>query len=534
MILKKSKIAIFATLCITASAVATTIEQRPKMKELEGNPEYMALVADSDNLTIKEDSIRDLLADTRAAMRIYSDTSSTRISFDEIDRYSSRIIDLEQELFIISTKHGEIMKRINAIELAYIEKQFANDNNWHKQESEEQTPPVEEQSTEVIKYRNIIDNDCIKGTLSTTDFEHLRAAHSSEAEIEALGCSYIEAYNAFNTLYAEYMEADNQIVADSLYALFDQRMADMHNIDNTLRQRWNNIADTKYYSYDFVLEHKGEMELLDDATKRRNEVLVQCNNNNGFYASDNLMAYVLERTSLLDYEIAFAEKMELHEAQDSLQMVRSQLVLPDYKLDIISKPEERLFLDYTPISFGSTSYYNTTNPIPELTIYERGTIYRILLGKFKSRQPVTLFKGVQPLYIAKDDEQMNCYYTGGFATYAEAEEAYYELKNKGFKAPIIYYWEDGVECCLGKEESSTNENVAPATGVRYMLHIATETLSEELRITIEGVAPAKRITRIGERFAVGTFDSRSEAEELYSLLNDLFELEMEIAEIEIQ
>lgn len=535
MTLTKSKIAIFATLCITASAVAMTIEQRPDMKELEGNPEYAALIEDSKRLTTREDSVRSLLADTRTAMRIYSDTSSVRISFDEIDRYSSRIIELEQELFIISTKHGEVMKRINAIELAHIERQFANDNNWHKQDVAEVAPQeVEEQPAEVIRYRNIIDNDCIKGTLSATDFEHLRAAHSDEADIDALGGSYIESYNAFNALYAEYMAADNQIVADSLYSLFDQSIADMHDIDKTLRQRWNNIADTKYYSYDFILEHNGEMELLEEATKIRNEVHRQCNDNSGFYASDNLMAYVLERGSLLDYEIAFAEKMGLLEAKDSLQMVRTELVLPDYKLDIISKPEERLFLDYTPISFGSTSYYNNANPIPELTIYERGTIYRILLGKFKSRQSLTLFKGVQPLYIAKDDEQMNCYYTGGFATYAEAEEAYYELKNKGFKAPEIYCWENGVESYLGDEDAIADNDAAAATGVRYMLHITAETISDELRITIEGAAPTKRITRIGERFAVGTFDSRDEAEVLYSLLDELFDLEMEIAEIEIK
>ncbi|MBQ2364792.1 MAG: hypothetical protein II288_04405, partial [Alistipes sp.] len=220
MTLTKSKIAIFATLCITASAVAMTIEQRPDMKELEGNPEYAALIEDSKRLTTREDSVRSLLADTRTAMRIYSDTSSVRISFDEIDRYSSRIIELEQELFIISTKHGEVMKRINAIELAHIERQFANDNNWHKQDVAEVAPQeVEEQPTEVIRYRNIIDNDCIKGTLSATDFEHLRTAHSDEANIDDLGGSYIESYNAFNALYAEYMAADNQIVADSLYAL---------------------------------------------------------------------------------------------------------------------------------------------------------------------------------------------------------------------------------------------------------------------------------------------------------------------------
>ncbi len=101
----------------------------------------------------------------------------------------------------------------------------------------------------------------------------------------------------------------------------------------------------------------------------------------------------------------------------------------DYRLDRIDLAR-RLFLDYQPVAFGRTSFYNANNPLPKLKVYDEGTIYRLLLGRFKTRQPMTLFKGVYPLYIDRDEEQMYCYYAGGYATRAEAERAKQQLSRE--------------------------------------------------------------------------------------------------------
>ena len=92
--------------------------------------------------------------------------------------------------------------------------------------------------------------------------------------------------------------------------------------------------------------------------------------------------------------------------------------------------------------------------MPELRIFERGTIYRILLGTFRSKQPMTLFKGVQPLFIAENDDETYSYYAGGFATLAEAEEAQLFLKEKGFRAPEVCRWENGEMINLTEAEES--------------------------------------------------------------------------------
>ncbi len=66
---------------------------------------------------------------------------------------------------------------------------------------------------------------------------------------------------------------------------------------------------------------------------------------------------------------------------------------------------------------------------------------------------MTLFKGVYPLYIDRDEEQMYCYYAGGYATRAEAERAKLQLSERGFRAPQICRWADGE----GKEISRAGD-----------------------------------------------------------------------------
>ena len=117
---------------------------------------------------------------------------------------------------------------------------------------------------------------------------------------------------------------------------------------------------------------------------------------------------------------------------------------------------------------------------PKLKVYDEGTIYRLLLGRFKTRQPMTLFKGVYPLYIDRDEEQMYCYYAGGYATRAEAERAKQQLSERGFRAPQICRWADGemTNLTLAAEEDPSAE---PVTGIRYAVQIASpEALPREV------------------------------------------------------
>ena len=90
-----------------------------------------------------------------------------------------------------------------------------------------------------------------------------------------------------------------------------------------------------------------------------------------------------------------------------------------------------MFLEYEPIGFVTPAKYNASHHIPEVKVYERGTIYRILLGTYTNRtNGGYLFKGAYPLGYEKVEGKY-AYYAGGYRTLDEARAAQEQMKKKG-------------------------------------------------------------------------------------------------------
>ena len=70
-------------------------------------------------------------------------------------------------------------------------------------------------------------------------------------------------------------------------------------------------------------------------------------------------------------------------------------------------------------------------------------IYRILLGEYKYKQNISIFRNASPLYVLKTDVGRYRYFAGGFATKAEAVDAQELLRTKGFRRPELAVWYDG-------------------------------------------------------------------------------------------
>lgn len=532
---------LFTVVGITASALAIMRVDNPHGSRLEDNEEYQQLMAESERLTVKEDSIRSLLSDTRAMMRSLRDTANTPI---DMDAYATRIVQLEEELFNVTSDQGLVANRINAIEMAAIEQQFAI-SIFEKIDNTTEAPMHQEfvydedgdaiplESVEVRNRRNILDNDCFVNSLAAADLDELRALQQNEGEVERLSGEYRTQYELITTLDEKYAAATTQYEADSLYNHFEPMTRALDSLNTLMSQRWNHIIDTKYYAYGYVAEKRRNTVLLDRLDDDFTAMLQQCASNDNIYASNALMRYAIGRPAVLDFEISMADELGLSEAKDSLEVVRNNIVTPNYQYTPFNIPERRLFIDFSDITFGRTNYYNNSNPAPELVVYERGVIYRVLLGVFKSRQPMTLFKGVQPLYIDNSEGRYH-YYTGGFATLEEAETAQRMLLNKGFKAPEICCWIDGVMTNLSEDSgmSATDKEESPAT-VRYMLRIAEGDMSEALEQYIGENHPDKMISLTNEGYIVGAFDNHDEATRLYISLGEEYDIEIEILEIEL-
>ena len=218
--------------------------------------------------------------------------------------------------------------------------------------------------------------------------------------------------------------------------------------------------------------------------------------------SEPLADYRLQKPIVLNYEVYVAKLLNLTQAIDSLSLASRRAREIDYRLPKIDI-ERRSFVSYQPIEFSTRSPYNNSNPIPECVVYEYGTIYRILLGTYKYKQNVTIFRNASPLCIETLDDGRFSYYAGGFRTRTEAEKAVEVMKKKGFRNPQIVEWCDSYK---------TNISELGDT-VSFRLLITGGALDDTAREIIADMDPECQLSRVSEdSFIVGMFASRAMAE----------------------
>lgn len=535
----KKRIYTFVTFCIaTAVAISIARADQPEFPELMSNERYVELRAKNDSLMFREDSLQRVIAEVREEFN--RNRRDSLITNEDIDMFTSHILTLEESIFEIRQQRGDVITEINDIEQEYILAHMYSSE--HAEEREEAiSEMVDSTATDsseeeiVVRSRSLYKNDTFSRTLATEDYAELLVAQAEDEALEMQCKEYIDTYNALLATVEEYRSTDSESVADSLFSRYLELKHIAEARSNDIDLSWNHIIDTKYYALGYVLERAHRYDALDASSEAFSQMQQQCSELDGNYASDAVMHYAIGRATLLDYEILSAQEFGLIEALDSLQQRRSTLSDIDYRHNKVQL-ERRLFLDYAPIIIGRSNFYNSTNRLPELKVYERGTIYRILLGTFKSKQTMTLFKGVQPLFIDQNEEGKYSYYAGGFATLAEAEEAQLFLKEKGFKRPEICRWRDGVMTNLSQAKSDDGEIDEVATSSnRYIVTLECDSISDQMRQLISTTAPDKMISRRGQQFAIGTFTERSEADLLMSSIVERFpDIETSIVELDIQ
>ena len=504
---------------VTASAL--TLSDNPGMKELANNSEYVALVDQSNRLSEKADSIYSLLSERRAMLH-----SAEGI---DIERLRTEIISLEQQAHDISVEQGGVARRIGDMEQALIMEKILSQQQ-HIVVGEVIDDSIDDSAT--ISVANLIDNDCFKQELSPEDYIELQQAQAEELEMLALVEEYTTAYTRLKEVADGYAQADRASVANPLYDESQTLTTKLEELNAKMHNTWNHILDTKYFAMSFILEKAHRYDILDRAAANYQTMQQTCAEKDGQYASDALMRYAIGRSTLLSYEIEFARDMRLKPAQDSLRRVLDSYSQPYYSNRTINV-EYREFMDYAPVKIGRTNFYDENNPLPELQVFERGTIYRIRLGQFRTKQTMTLFKGVQPMSIERNADNIYCYYAGGYAKESEAREAQQFLKDKGFKNPEICCWKDGVMTVVTSSKSTDAKKEQSKT--RYVVEISVSTLDSAMRQLINKEAPGKIISRSGGNYAVGMFAERGEADALVTALIEAYPtLEMSITETEME
>lgn len=507
---------------LTVSAFAVSLNDNPGLEELANNKEYQALRERSKQLSVKADSINTHLAQRRKML--------DQDDVADIETLRAEIIILEQQSHDIAIEQGIVTRKIGGMEQDVIMNNILSQQQ-HTVVGEVIDDSSDDQATtKTVPY--LIDNECFKRELSASEYTELQKAQEQEIELLKLTESYTTAYNRLVEVANSYSKADRASVANPLYDEYEKLSAELTKLDSKIHDTWNHILDTKYFALAYILEKEHRYDILDRASANYQTMQQTCAEKDGAYASDGLMRYAIGRRTLLSYEIEFARDMRLKPAQDSLRSVLEQYKQPYYSIKPI-KVEFREFMDFAPVKIGRTNFYDENNPLPELQVYERGTIYRILLGKYRTKQTMTLFKGVQPMSIARDDDGIYHYYAGGYAKESEARDALQFLKDKGFKAPELCRWKDGEMTIITSAKPEVEEQVEAK--IEYMVIIKCAELDSSMRQIISQEAPGKVVSRSGGSYAIGMFSERGEADTLLTALTDAYpNLEIKISETVVE
>ncbi|MEE1099036.1 MAG: SPOR domain-containing protein [Alistipes sp.] len=485
----------FLTLCIALFSLAQVDAQEVKARiaGLETDSVYMSLLEEDRAMQLLLDSLNSEITSTR---QLFRDNPQSRAEYGE------KIVLLEHEIFSVRSRKGQIIDRINSIEQEWILKAMSTDTPITPTHSVEE--PLYADSP---KSRNLVSNACFEKELLSVDYSTLLKAQDEERVVAREIERYADNYALMLEMQQQYQTVTEQGAADSLYLKLETLAIENDSLDNAIAERWSYIFDNKSFSYSYLLDKTNRMDILEQQTEKLAAARRSSDELRGEYASDALVGYFIQKQALVNMEIKVAEEFELQLAKDSLQRELEYLKSVDFRLPRVVT-QRRYLLDYESIEFFSPSKYNTKNPIPETVIYEHGTIYRIRLGSYKYKQQVSIFRGVYPLSINREEGRF-VYYTGGFATKVEARLACELLRQKGFRQPTIVCWRDGVS-------EIVDEN-APEVSFRVEISGAN-TLSDEIKAVIRGITPDKELSKIGAMFIVGMFDERAIAEELASAI----------------
>lgn len=502
----------FCTLLLLSAACvcgeARAQEPVARIAGLENNEEYMSLLREDARLQIREDSIVNAAEQVRRQLREHP---------EERQRYAQEIMALEERIFELRNAKGKLVDRINTIE-----QDWALANMTSAPAAPETGLPAG--IADAVPSRDLTGNGLFRRHLAPEEYARLLEAQRGEMRAVELVNRCFAQYGAMAELAEGYAAAATEEEAVPIYGNYLAQRDSLDMTSDSLSAIWSAVFDDKMYAYSYLLEKLGQEELLAFGDERRADAVRQAAALKGEYASDALADYFLRKRVVVSCEIDLAGVLRLDAVRDSLEHVSAQVEAVDFRLPKI-EPAERNFLDYAPVEFSSTPKYDYKNPIPECKVSPRGTIYRLLVGTFSSKRPVSTFRGASPVAYLLTEKKEWQYFIGGFATRAEAEEARQQLLDHGFRRPEITVWTDGIYRNLARESE------APAL---YRVEIGgTDSLPDEVKRAIDAVAEGVEISRVGgSLFVTGTFDDRAVADRVAAAAREAASsLEIKVTEI---
>ena len=470
---------LLAVLVAAGAAEASAQEVTARIAGLEGNAEYM-----------------EMLRDDPAQRAVYS----------------AEILRCEEQLFSIRTERGRLTDRINTLEQDWVLANLDLSSPSTTTAGRAAGTPLPDS----LQTADLVHNAYFREQLPQADYRALLSAQRRERTAFDLAAACAANYEAIEELKISYDTITAETPAAVLYERYRTLQSLNRSLCDSLQRVWGAVYDNKNYAYAYVLDRLGRDDLLAKTEEQLAGVRQQMASERGRYYADELTDYLLQKRALVDVETELAGALGLTAARDSLARAAAGLRIV----------EERMFLEYEPIGFVTPAKYNASHHIPEVKVYERGTIYRILLGTYTNRtNGGYLFKGAYPLGYEKVEGKY-AYYAGGYRTLDEARAAQEQMKKKGFRRPEIVVWNDGERTNLADAAEQGN---APMFRVEIG---GLDGFPEELRAAVQAVAGESEISRAGRHFIVGPLADKAVADKVAkAVMQQNASLEVKIAEI---
>ncbi|MFR9503251.1 MAG: SPOR domain-containing protein [Rikenellaceae bacterium] len=489
----------FVVACLSCiSAVAQQIE--PRIVGLEANSRYMTLLTEDDFLSEREDSIAVVVESLRNIYRT-----------DAVEASASRekIITLENQLFELRARKALVVDSLNMIEQEWV----LNNMSAVERVEREETALLFDDDNANAKY--IYESPNVKINLSSIDYKNLVKAEEEELRVERLSNSYTINYDNMLSLSRSYQVTFSQSEADNIIQRFDSLSVANVKLLEDINDTWGFIYDNKSFAYSLLMELLGFTDVLTQEAELMRKAQAEISSKQMSGGSDVQMRYLVQKSSMVEFEIIVAEQLALGGVVDSLKVLSSKLAgVSKVSLPPISI-EERLFINYEPIKYV-TKYASSS--IPETVIYDRGVVFRIYVGSFSTKQPVTIFRNTMPLSHQLNEEGRHCYYIGGFETYDEAEAARAELKKHGFRSPQVVVWKDG------RERNLTQEPLSPMPTATYRVDIdGAASLPQGANDAVSKIAPSSTVSKVGtDKYVINALQRQLQVD---SLVNELRKLD---------
>ncbi len=476
----------------TLSTYTASCEVLARIPALEGDVTYMSLLSQEATLINQKDSLSTLLADYRE-----------KFASGGADANESRnaIVNIEMELFDIRGKESSVSEKIANIE-----------QEWRLKNGEVTITTTSAESADSAK--TIATSKIARESLPQGDYENLLNAEGVEAECANAYAEYMSIYSRMSELLQLYNQTDDEEVATEYSDEFYTLSQSAESLYDILNQNWERAYDNKDFAYKMLMEVLGYNDILDQSDEINRECESHINATESGSTNIAAVKYNFQKRGMLEIESLFANKLHLNGVIDSLNVATKSLS----KMQTFDElPElvfvKRSFLLYEPILFSSAAVYDSSNPIPETVIYNKGTIYRIQYGAFKVKQAPSIFHGSYPISYEMQAGFWT-YYGGGYATYTEAEEAMALCKSKGFKRPEIVRWRDGERRNLSRDPLPMDQ--------KYRIQITGITeITESVKSVIEIHCADAELSKTGaESYVIGPIIGQIKVEEFTQALED--------------